>query len=95
MSDDQTPVRLDTQARHTSAEPSAADLLRRVRDELYALCEATEDECIAEVRRLVDGDEVPIASVHQAGFYRGRKSEAKAISRAMGEVFRELIREAE
>jgi len=67
-----------------------SDLIE-MRDAVFALCEATEDECIAKLRELVDGDEVKPENVHAVGFYRGRKSEAKAISRAMADVFRAAL----
>lgn len=71
----------------TSAQPSAADLLRRARTELYSLCEATQDEVHAVAMTDTEGK--------MGAYARGRKVEAKGISRAMGEVFRELIAAAE
>lgn len=74
------------------AVPSGAALLREARTQLYALCEATEDETHHALGLLDRDDET---KVHERGFHRGRKSEAKAISRAMGEVFRDLLAKAE
>lgn len=60
----------------------AREALITARTELFALCEATMDECHDLAQRDTEGK--------QGAFARGRKHEAKGISRAMGEVFHAL-----
>lgn len=74
--------------RETPQAEAVARLIE-ARTQLFALCEATADECHDKLQELGDGGDT-----HSLGFYRGRKLEAKAISRAMQEVFRELLLEA-
>lgn len=78
----------------TATRAEALKALNEARDGVFALCEATEDEAIAALRKLSDEGKTE-SEPHVVGFYRGRKAEAKGISRAMAEVFRDLERRFE
>jgi len=61
------------------ASSMPSDEIKRLRSELFSLCEDTEERC-ASVAELTEGKE--------GAFARGRIHEAKGIRKAMGEVFR-------
>lgn len=75
-----------TQERSHDAQHSDGwrDLLIEARTGLFALCEDTMDTT-------ADALTTPGLTEHELGYLRGRKVEAKAISRAMQDVFRELL----
>jgi hypothetical protein len=82
------PVTAQTSLANAGSEPSAADLLRSARTELFGLCEAVQD-------RAYDQLTTPDLSDAERGFLRGQRHEAKGIARAMSDVFRDLIAKAE
>lgn len=67
---------------------AVADLLKEARSQLFSLCEDTLDNAY-------DRLQTPGLTEHELGYLRGSRAEAKAISRAMADVFRELLAKAE
>lgn len=55
----------------------------KLRADLFGLCEATDDECSPVAQSDPEGK--------MGAYARGRRHEAKGISRAMGEMFRESL----
>lgn len=68
-------------------DKNATEIIKRLRTEMFALCEAVEDQCGPIGQRDLEGK--------QGAFARGRAFEAKSLRREMGERFSAAIAQLE